>query len=153
MAVVTAGLVSAFYTRRIALLDRALQQARTRQATPFVDHSFISYNLTRDDEKVRSNTGPDFPRVSLRSQPIAVILALQISATLPTRSYSVELKTFADDHTLMTANGLVTTQTNAGPIVEIVLPARLLTLNTYYTVYLHSGDVIDHFTFEAVADE
>lgn len=155
MALIGCGLAGAFYAHKVKVLEQKLQQAHRdqQQLLPTAARAIISYTLTRDDQRVRSVEAAGIPEISLRLNLTAVSLQLPLSRTTETRSYSVDLKTFTGDRTLMTQDFLQPTRTNAGSVVEIVLPAELLKADTYYTVHLHSSDTIDHFTFKVVADQ
>jgi hypothetical protein len=155
MALIGWGVAGAFYAHKVKVLEQKLQQAHRdqHQLLPTAARAIISYTLTRDDQRVRGVEAAGIPEISLRFHSRAVSLELPLSRTGEAHSYSAELKTFTGDQTLMTQNFLQPTGTNAGSVVEIVLPVDLLKADTYYTVHLHSSDTTDHFTFKVVADQ
>jgi hypothetical protein len=154
MVLVGWGVTRVFYARKIKLIEQQLQQVQRnqQQLSPTAARAFISYKLTRDDQRVRGVETAGIPEISLLRSP-AVSLVLPLSGTEEARTYSAEVKTFSGDRTLLTQNFLQATRTDAGPVVEIVIPADLLKAYTYYTVHLHSRDTTDHFTFKVVANE
>ena len=155
IALIGWGVAGAFYAHRVKVLEQQLQHAHgnQQQLLPTAARAIVSYTLTRDDQRVRGVETAGIPEISLRLHSSAVSLELPLPQTVEARSYSAELKTFTADRTLMTQNYLQPTRTDAGWVVEIVLPADLLKPDTYYTVHLHSPDRADHFTFRVVADK
>jgi hypothetical protein len=149
------GAVGAFYAHRTRLLEQQLEQTRRnqQQLAPTVARAVISYMLTQDDQRVRGAGNAAIPEISLRRYPPAVSLELPLAEAPTPGGYKVELRTFTDDQTLMTASSLQAITTDAGPVVEIVFSADLLKPDVYYTVYLYSRDRTDRFTFKAVATE
>jgi hypothetical protein len=154
MVLIGWGVTGVFYARKIKLLEQQLQQVQRnqQQLSPTAARAIISYTLTRDDQRVRGFETADIPEIALLRSP-AVSLVLPLSRTEEARTYSAELKTFSGDRTLLTQNFLQATRTDAGPAVEIVIPADLLKADTYYTVHLHSQDTTDRFTFKVVANQ
>jgi hypothetical protein len=154
MVLIGWGVTGVFYARKIKLLEQQLQQVQRnqQQLSPTAARAIISYKLTRDDQRVRGAETAGIPEIALLRSP-AVSLVLPLSGTEEARTYSAEVKTFTGDRTLVTQNFLQATRTDAGPVVEIVIPADLLKAYTYYTVHLHSQDTTDRFTFKVVANE
>jgi hypothetical protein len=154
MVLIGWGVTGVFYARKIKLLEQQLQQVQRnqQQLSPTAARAIISYKLTRDDQRVRGAETAGIPEIALLRSP-AVSLVLPLSGTEEARTYSAEVKTFSGDRTLLTQNFLQATRTDAGPVVEIVIPADLLKVYTYYTVHLRSSDTTDRFTFKVVANE
>ncbi len=149
------GVAGAFYAHKVKVLEQQLQQDRRNQLQllPTAARAIVSYTLTRDEERVRGIETAGVPEISLRLHSSAVSLELPLSQTVEADRYSADLKTFTGDRTLMTQNFLRPMRTDAGWVVEIVLPAGLLQADGYYTVHLHSSDRTDRFTFRVVADQ
>ena len=155
VALLSWGSAGLFYSHKIKILEDKLQQAQRHPhpVVPTTARAILSYTLTRDDLQVRGPDGAGTPEISLRPHSAAISLALPISPATGTLSYTAELKTFAGDQTLLTLNFLQAVRTDAGSIVEIVVPSDVLRPDTYYTVHLHRPDATDHFTFKVVADQ
>lgn len=153
MALVVWGVTSAYYSRRLKVLEQSLQKEHRnrQQLLPTAADAIISYTLIRDDQRVRGSDTAGIPEISLRLHSPAISLQLPIiQATTASSSYSAELKTFTGDQTLMTQNFLQPIRKANSPVIEIVVPCDLLRADTYYTVYLHSLDRADRFTFKVV---
>lgn len=147
------AVAGAFYAHKIRVLEQQLQQAHRnpQQVLPTAARAILSYRLTPDDQTVRGGGTSGVPEISLLPHPSAISLELPLRKAAPqAESYSAELKTFAGDQTLITQNFLPATTTDSGPVIELVVPADLLKVGTYYTVLLHSSDRTDHFTFKVV---
>jgi hypothetical protein len=155
MALISWGAASLFYGHKIKTLESKLRQAQGRPhpLVPTTARAIMSYTLTRDDLRVRGVDGAGIPEISLRPYSAAISLALPVSPVTAAQGYSAELKTFAGDRTLLILNFLQATRTDAGLIVEIVIPSDMLRADTYYTVHLRSTGATDHFTFKVVAGE
>jgi hypothetical protein len=149
-----AGLVmaAAFYSARVKALEKELQQAQSNQQRlfPTAARAIVSYTLTPDDLRVRGTDAAGIPEISLRLHSPAISLDLALPPAAQAPSFSAELKTFTGNRILMTQNFLQPARIDSGPAVEIVVPADLLRADSYYTVYLHSLDRTDHFTFKVV---
>ncbi len=152
MALISWGAASLFYGHKIKTLESKLQQAQRHPhpLVPTTARAIMSYALTRDDLRVRGADGARIPEISLRPRSAAISLALPVSPVAAAQGYSAELKTFAGDRTLLTLNFLQATRTDAGSIVEIMVPSDMLRADTYYTVHLRSAGATDHFTFKVV---
>jgi hypothetical protein len=152
MALVGWGVLGTFYSHKVKELEQKLQLARRnqQQLAPTAARAIVSYALIRDDQRIRGTETAGIPEISLRLHSPAISLELPINSTEQAPNYSAELKTFAGDQMLMTQNFLQPTRADRGSVVEIVVPVDLLKANTYYTVYLHSPNRIDRFTFKVV---
>jgi hypothetical protein len=147
------AVAGAFYSHKIRILEQQLQQAHgnPQHVLPTAARAILSYRLTSDDQTVREGGTSGVPEISLQPHPSAISLVLPLrKAAAKAESYTAELRTFAGDRTLITQNFLPATTTDAGPVIELVVPADLLKVGTYYTVVLHSSDRTDHFTFKIV---
>ena len=155
VALIGWGAAGVFYRHQNKLLQQQLEQAQRnqQQLAPTIARAVISYMLVRDDQIVRGAGTARIPEISLRRYPPAVSLELPLNENAAPDGYKVELRTFAGDQILMTESNARATSTDAGPAVEIVFSAMLLQPDTYYTVFLYSGDRTDRFTFKAVATE
>jgi hypothetical protein len=152
-ALVVWGVTSAYYSRRLKVLEESLQKEHRdqQQLLPTAARAIISYTLIRDDQRVRGSDTAGIPEISLRLHSPAISLQLPVvQASAASSSYSAELKTFTGDQTLMTQNFLRPAWKENGPAVETVVPSDLLRADRYYTVYLHSPDRVDRFTFKVV---
>ena len=152
MALVGWGVAGAFYSHKVKVLEQKLQLARRnqQQLSPTAARAIISYALIRDDLRVRGTETSSIPEISLRLQSPAISLELPLVPTTGATGYSAELKTFKGEQTLMTQNFLQPRRIDNGSVVEIVVPVDLLKVDTYYTVYLHSSNRTDRFTFKVV---
>ena len=155
VALIAWGAAGIFYQHQNKLLQQQLEQIQRnqQQLAPTSARAVISYMLVRDDQRVRGAGTAGIPEISLRRFPPAVSLELPLKESATSDGYKVELRTFAGDQILMTESNARATSTDAGPAVEIVFSAMLLQPDTYYTVFLYSGDRTDRFTFKAVATE
>jgi hypothetical protein len=147
------AVAGAFYAHRIRVLEQQLQEAHgnPQKVLPTAARAILSYRLTPDDQTVRGGGTSGVPEISLRPHPSAISLELPLpKAAAQAESYIAELKTFGGDQTLITQNFLRAKTTDSGPVIELVIPADLLKVGTYYTVLLHSSDRTDHFTFTVV---
>jgi hypothetical protein len=146
------GVVGAFYLHKVKELEQKLQLARRnqQQLAPTAARAIISYALIRDDQRVRGTETTGIPEISLHLHSPAISLQLPLTPAAKDSRYNAELKTFTGDQTLMTQNFLQPTRTENGSMVEIVVPVDLLKVDTYYTVYLHSSERTDRFTFKVV---
>jgi hypothetical protein len=147
------AVAGAFYAHKIRVLEQQLQQAHgnPQQVLPTAARAILSYRLTSDDQSVRGGGMSGVPEISLQPHPSAISLELPLrKAAAKAEGYSAELKTFAGDQTLITQNFVPATTTDSGPVIELVVPADLLKVGTYYTVLLHSSERTDHFTFKVV---
>jgi hypothetical protein len=152
MALIGWGLVSAFYSHKVKELEQKLELARRnqQQLSPTAARAIISFALIRDDQRVRGTETAGIPEISLHLHSPAISLQLPLTPTAKASSYNAELKTFAGDQMLMTQNFLQPTPLENDSVVEMVVPVELLKADTYYTVYLHSSDRTDRFTFKVV---
>src|SRR5260370_305417 len=154
LALISWGGARVYYGHRIRMLEDKLQQAQSHphQLFPTSAQAIMSYTLT-DHMRVRGDEGPGIPEILLVPHSAAISLKLPVSGAAAAQTYSAELKTFARNQTLLTLNFLQAVRTDAGSIVEIVVPSDLLRPDTYYTVHLRSADTKYHFTFKVVAGE
>jgi hypothetical protein len=152
MALIGWGMASAFYSYKVTELEQKLELARRnqQQLSPTSARAIISYALIQDDQRVRGTETAGIPEISLHLHSPAISLQLPLTPAAKDSSYNAELKTFTGDQTLMTQNFLRPTRTENGSMVEIVVPVDLLKVDTYYTVYLHSSERTDRFTFKVV---
>jgi len=152
MAFITWGMAAAFYSARVKALEKELQQAQSNQQRlfPTAARAIVSYTLTSDDLRVRGADAAGIPEISLRLHSPAISLDLALPPAAQAPSFNAELKTFTGNKILMTQNFLQPARIDSGSAVEIVVPADLLRADSYYTVYLHSPDRTDHFTFKVV---
>ncbi|HEX3106723.1 MAG TPA: hypothetical protein VHQ22_19965 [Terriglobales bacterium] len=152
MAFIGWGMARAFYLYKVTELEQKLELARRnqQQLSPTSARAIISYALIRDDQRVRGTETAGIPEISLHLHSPAISLQLPLTPAAKDSSYNAELKTFTGDQTLMTQNFLQPTGTENGAMVEIVVPVDLLKVDTYYTVYLHSSERTDRFTFKVV---
>lgn len=152
MALLGAAVTGAVYSYKMKVLEQRLQQAQRsqQQLAPTAARAIISYTLIRDDQRVRGSQTVPIPEISLSLRSAAISLELPLGQTTRTGSYTAELKAFTGEQTLMIQNVLRPARSDGGETVEIIVPADLLTANTYYTVHLHSSDRTDHFTFKVV---
>jgi hypothetical protein len=155
MAGISWGIAAAFYSARVKALEKELQQAQSNQQHlfPTAARAIVSYTLTPDDLRVRGTETAGIPEISLRLHSPAISLDLALPPAAQAPSFTAELKTFTGNKTLMTQNFLQPARIDSGPAVEIVVPADLLRADSYYTVYLHSPDRTDHFTFKIVDNQ
>ena len=152
MALAGAGVTGVIYSHKLKEVEEKLQEAQRSQTQllPTAARAIISYKLTADDQRVRGTARVTIPEISLKLRSAAMSLQLPLRQGALAEGYSAELKAFTGDQTLMTQNILRPAQTNGGEAVEIIVPTDLLKADTYYTVYLHSPDRTDHFTFKVV---
>jgi hypothetical protein len=150
---------TALYLHRIRSMERAVQQPNRSgsQGLPNTVTSVVSYPLSWDGQRVRSQERIAIPEVSLSSGTTAIELDLLLPMSVESDSYFADLETFAGDQKLMSQKFLRARHTAIGRVVPIVVPAALLTAGTYYTVQLHLMNANGHptapyrFTFVVVA--
>jgi hypothetical protein len=149
-AAVLVGCVAttALYLHKIRSMERALQQAHRSgsQGLPNTVASVVSYALTWDGQRVRSEERTSIPEISLGSGVTAIKFDLLLPVFVESDSYFADLETFTGDRTLMSQKFLRAQHTANGRVVPIVVPAALLTAGTYYTVQLHSMNTKGHST-------
>jgi hypothetical protein len=139
---------TALYLHKTRSMERALQQANRggSQGLPNTAASIVSYTLTWDGQRVRSEENASIPEISLGPGVTAIKFDLLLPAFVESDSYFANLETFTGDRTLMSQKGLRAQHTANGRVVPIVVPAALLTAGTYYTVQLHSMNAKSHST-------
>jgi hypothetical protein len=155
LAIITLGFTAASYLRRSVNLEQQLRQVRHNQQelSPTAARGMISYLLTRDDARVRGVDSEPIPEVPLRVHSTAICLELPLGASEKRGgSYNAEVKTLTGEQVLVSENSLQAKPGDFGPLIEVVVPSDLLRPNTYYTVFLHSPDRVDHFTFKVIAN-
>ena len=149
IALVAWGIAGIFFAHKVQLLERQLQQAhRTRELIPMTAGAIVSYRLARDEKRIRGAEISDIPEISLRLHSQAISLQLPLSQGTDGKTYSAEVKIFGEDQTVLTEEFLKVKGEAPDFFVEIVLPTDLLKSNTYYTVYLHSSQLTDRYTFK-----
>jgi len=149
IALIGWGIAGAFFARRVQVLEQQLQQAhRSRELLPTTAGAIVSYRLAKDDKRVRGADVGDIPEISLRLHSRAITLQLPLSQAIGGQTYSAEVKIFEEDQPLLTENFLRVKEEAPESFVEIVVPTDLLKSNTYYTVYLHSSQLTDRYTFK-----
>jgi len=152
MALLGAAITGAIYSHKLTVLQERLHEAQRsqQQLQPTAARAIISYTLTRDDQRARGSETAPVPEISWRLHSTAISLELPLADAAQVATYTADLKTFTGDQTLMTQNLLRPVRSDGGAVVQVIVPADLLTADTYYTVYLHSPDRIDQFTFKVV---
>src|SRR5215472_308608 len=149
MAVLTWGVASLFYLHQIKSLEQKLQNAQHEHVwSPTAARAIVSYVLARDDERVRGVEDQGVPEISLDLYSPAIGLELPLRGIPVSPSYVAELKTFAEDRTLMTQNFVQAVRTDHGASIEIIVPTDLLRPGSYYTVELGSPGRSDPFSFK-----
>jgi len=129
-------------------MERSRQQANRggSQGLPNTVATVVSYTLTWDGQRVRSEEKTGIPEISLGPGVTAVKFDLLLPVFVESDSYSADLETFTGDRKLMSQKFLEVHHTANGRVVPIVVPAALLTAGTYYTVQLDSLDANGHST-------
>src|SRR5262249_20593226 len=128
------GLGASFYSQKLKTIEQRLQPVEHKQLAPTEARAIISYRLTRDEQMVRgTDETPMVPQISLRLHALAISLELPLSPATPAEGYIVELRTFTDNHAVMTQNFLHPSLASNYSAVQIVVPADLLKPDTYYT--------------------
>jgi hypothetical protein len=149
IALILAFIVVTVYSHRLKVLEQKAQQVQIRQteATAAVSPTIMSYRLGLDERRVRGAGGDPIPEISVKLRPRVVELQLPLAEPGREESYTAELKTFIDNQLLLSEKLLP--QVRNG-VVKIIIPTDALVPDTYYTVYLHSSERTDRYTFKIV---
>jgi hypothetical protein len=148
IALATWGLAHYFYSHKIDTLTKELLEARQNIQVSSDTQGIISYVLTADELRVRSE---DMTIAEIVREPHSSAISLKLRMRGTDQPYTAELKRVRDEHTLMTQNDLYSVSTDQGFVIQILIPAAILQESGYYTVSVYSGERVSRFSFR-VAD-
>jgi hypothetical protein len=146
IALATWGLAHYFYSHTIDTLTKDLQRERQNVQIFSDTRGMISYVLTPDELRVRSED-TRMPEIKAQPSSPAIALKLRMLGSTAGQVYTVELKRVQDEQLLMTQSDLHSVSTDQGIAVQILIPTELLKETGLYTVLLNSGERVNRFSF------